>query len=110
MIEEFQPQAIWSTYPIATTHLIAAELQERSGLPWIADFRDPMAQSDYPADPLDWQSYKEEHGINSGPPSATASAPPPAGSPAPYVPPATPLVPPTTAEPGPAPVTPSPNP
>ncbi|UCV01941.1 glycosyltransferase [Dechloromonas denitrificans] len=58
MIREFKPQAIWSTYPIATAHLIGAELQRRSGLPWIADFRDPMAQDGYPADPLVWQSYK----------------------------------------------------
>lgn len=63
MIREFKPQVIWSTYPIATAHLIGAELQRRSGLPWIADFRDPMAQEGYPADPLTWQSYKaiEEH-------------------------------------------------
>jgi len=38
--------------------LIGAELQRKSGLPWIADFRDPMAQDGYPADPLVWQSYK----------------------------------------------------
>lgn len=63
MIREYKPQAIWSTYPIATAHLIGAELQRRSGLPWIADFRDPMAQDGYPADPLTWQSYQaiEEH-------------------------------------------------
>ena len=59
MIREFRPQAIWSTYPIATAHLIGAELQRRSGLPWIADFRDPMAQEGYPSDPLVWQSYHE---------------------------------------------------
>lgn len=58
MIREFKPQAIWSTYPIATAHLIGAELQRRSGLPWIADFRDPMVQEGYPASPLVWQSYK----------------------------------------------------
>jgi hypothetical protein len=62
MIREFKPQAIWSTYPIATAHLIGAELQRRSGLPWIADFRDPMAQEGYPSDPLIWQSYKEIEG------------------------------------------------
>ena len=32
MIEEFQPEVIWSTYPIATAHLIGARLQKRSGL------------------------------------------------------------------------------
>jgi glycosyltransferase involved in cell wall biosynthesis len=58
LIEQFKPDAIWSTYPIATAHKIGAELQRRSGLPWIADFRDPMAQDGYPADPATWQSFK----------------------------------------------------
>lgn len=58
IIREFKPQAIWSTYPIATAHLIGAELHRRSGLPWLADFRDPMAQDGYPADPLTWNSFK----------------------------------------------------
>jgi hypothetical protein len=37
-----------------------------SGLPWIADFRDPMAQDDYPPDPAVWRSYKEieEHVVH----------------------------------------------
>lgn len=65
MIEEFRPDAIWSTYPIATAHLIGAELSRRSGLPWLADFRDPMAQDGYPADPRTWQQFKqiEEHAV-----------------------------------------------
>ena len=59
MIEAFAPQAIWSTYPIATAHLIGAALQKKSGLPWIADFRDPMAQPEhgYPADPATFASF-----------------------------------------------------
>lgn len=52
LIREFRPRALWSTYPIATAHCIGAELQRRSSLPWIADFRDPMAQDDYPSDPI----------------------------------------------------------
>jgi glycosyltransferase involved in cell wall biosynthesis len=59
MIERYKPDAIWSTYPIATAHRIGAELQRRSGLPWVADFRDPMAQEGYPSDPLVWQSFKK---------------------------------------------------
>ena len=51
------PDAIWSTYPIATAHLIGASLARRSGVPWIADFRDPMAQDDYPTDPMIWRSF-----------------------------------------------------
>lgn len=41
-IKRHRPRAIWSTYPIATSHLIAYELHRRTGVPWIADFRDPM--------------------------------------------------------------------
>ncbi|MBL8379813.1 MAG: glycosyltransferase [Burkholderiales bacterium] len=52
MVREFAPAMIWSTYPFATAHLIGAEVARRSGLPWIADFRDPMAQPGYPADPV----------------------------------------------------------
>jgi glycosyltransferase involved in cell wall biosynthesis len=59
MIREFKPNVLWSTYPIATAHLIGADLQQRSGLPWIADFRDPMAQDDYPSDPVTWQQYAD---------------------------------------------------
>lgn len=51
-------RAIWSTYPIATAHKIGATLARRTGLPWIADFRDPMAQEGYPADPRRWQAFK----------------------------------------------------
>ena len=50
LIRELQPSVIWSTYPIATAHVIGAELHRRSGLPWVADFRDPMAQDGYPED------------------------------------------------------------
>jgi glycosyltransferase involved in cell wall biosynthesis len=57
LIRRYQPHALWSTYPIATAHLIAAHLQRRSGLPWIADFRDPMAQQGYPPDPLTRRSF-----------------------------------------------------
>ncbi len=52
------PQVIWSTYPIATAHVIGSALSRRSGLPWIADFRDPMAQEGYPDDPAVWKSFK----------------------------------------------------
>jgi glycosyltransferase involved in cell wall biosynthesis len=65
LIRKYQPDILWSTYPIATAHLIGAELHRRSGLPWVADFRDPMAQHGYPADPLTWQQYDaiERHAV-----------------------------------------------
>jgi glycosyltransferase involved in cell wall biosynthesis len=58
LIDEFKPDVIWSTYPIATAHVIASKLHRKTGIPWVADFRDPMAQDGYPADPLTWQSYQ----------------------------------------------------
>lgn len=36
-----RPQLIYSSSPYATAHLIAATLKRLSGIPWVADFRDP---------------------------------------------------------------------
>lgn len=58
LIRKYRPQVLWSTYPIATAHQIGYDLHRLSGLPWIADFRDPMAQDGYPANPKVWQSFK----------------------------------------------------
>jgi hypothetical protein len=58
LIRRLRPDAIWSTYPIATAHAIGARLQAASGLPWIADFRDPMAQQGYPADAQTWRQFE----------------------------------------------------
>ena len=52
MIRRYRPQLIWSTYPIATAHVIGYALHRLSGLPWVADFRDPMLDEHYPPDPL----------------------------------------------------------
>ncbi|PWF47662.1 glycosyltransferase [Massilia glaciei] len=51
MIRRHRPSAIWSTYPIATAHLVGLSVQRMSGLPWVADQRDPMIEDGYPADP-----------------------------------------------------------
>ncbi|HEY0060979.1 MAG TPA: polysaccharide deacetylase family protein [Telluria sp.] len=48
LIRKYKPQVLWSTFPIATSHLIALALHRLTGLPWVADFRDPMLQSSYP--------------------------------------------------------------
>jgi glycosyltransferase involved in cell wall biosynthesis len=58
LIARYRPAALWSTFPIATAHVIGSRLQRSSGLPWIADFRDPMAQDGYPPDPATWASFK----------------------------------------------------
>jgi glycosyltransferase involved in cell wall biosynthesis len=57
MVRRYRPDVVWSTYPIATAHLIGNALQRLSGLPWVADFRDPMVETDplsgeeFPPDP-----------------------------------------------------------
>lgn len=58
LIKTLKPDVIWSTFPIATAHLIGYTLSRMSGLPWIADFRDPMVQPGYPPNPLVYRSYQ----------------------------------------------------
>lgn len=50
LIRKYRPDVIWSTYPIATAHLIGLNLCRLAGIPWVADFRDPMTDVDYPSD------------------------------------------------------------
>ena len=57
MIRRHRPDVIWSTYPIPTAHLIGYWLSRLSGLPWVADFRDPMAHVGYPTDRATWNSF-----------------------------------------------------
>ena len=66
LLKKHRPEVIWSTYPIATAHLIGAELHRQSGIPWVADFRDPMAQDGYPADPVTWRQFEaiERHAVH----------------------------------------------
>jgi glycosyltransferase involved in cell wall biosynthesis len=44
LIQSQSVDVIWSTYPIATAHMIGATLAALTGRPWIADFRDPMVE------------------------------------------------------------------
>ncbi|WP_229518532.1 polysaccharide deacetylase family protein [Massilia sp. PAMC28688] len=48
LIRQYKPRVLWSTFPIATSHLIGLALHRTTGLPWVADFRDPMLQPSYP--------------------------------------------------------------
>jgi glycosyltransferase involved in cell wall biosynthesis len=53
-----RPDVIWSTYPIATAHLIGLTLHRLTRLPWIADFRDSMTEDGYPEDPRTRAMYQ----------------------------------------------------
>ena len=39
ILRRHRPDLIWSTYPIATAHVIGRWLHTLSGTPWVADFR-----------------------------------------------------------------------
>jgi len=54
----YRPKVIWSTYPIASAHLLALLLHRVTGIPWVADFRDSMTEDDYPPDPAQWRVYR----------------------------------------------------
>jgi hypothetical protein len=58
MIRRYRPQVLWTTYPIASANLIGLALHRLTGLPWIADLRDPLTDVDYPADPLTRRVYR----------------------------------------------------
>ncbi|MCP5346822.1 MAG: glycosyltransferase [Gammaproteobacteria bacterium] len=58
MILKYKPDAIWSTYPIATAHLIGRTLHRSSSIPWVADFRDSMTDDHYPTDETKWNLYR----------------------------------------------------
>ena len=67
LIRQIRPDVIWATYPIPAALRIGSLIHRLTGLPWIADFRDPMAQEGYPADHRTWLTYKaiEEDAISS---------------------------------------------
>jgi len=58
LVRRYRPRVLWTTYPIATAHLIGLVLHRLTGLPWIADFRDSMTEPDYPPDRAQWRAYR----------------------------------------------------
>ncbi|MEW4527083.1 glycosyltransferase family 4 protein [Maioricimonas sp. JC845] len=60
MVAQYQPQVIYTSGPPHSVHLIGRKLKRQTGLPWIADFRDPWARrpwGDKPANPWGQQLY-----------------------------------------------------
>jgi glycosyltransferase involved in cell wall biosynthesis len=58
-IKKRRPDVIISTYPIASAHCIGYLLSKFTGIPWVADFRDPMAQTNYPPERILHWSYRQ---------------------------------------------------
>lgn len=57
LIYQYRPKIIWSTYPIATAHLLGLILHRMTGIPWVADFRDSMTEDEYPVNPAQRRIY-----------------------------------------------------
>lgn len=45
VVKKEKPNVIYSTSPPVTSHLIAMLLKKKTGLPWVADFRDPWTDN-----------------------------------------------------------------
>jgi len=41
-VKEHKPDVVWSSAPIPSTHYIAGKIAGKIGVPWVADYRDPM--------------------------------------------------------------------
>ena len=50
IIKRHRPCVLWSTYPIATAHMIGLTVSRMTSIPWVADFRDSMTEDEYPED------------------------------------------------------------
>jgi glycosyltransferase involved in cell wall biosynthesis len=48
VIRAWRPDVMMTTYPIPSAHVIGWLLNKRFQIPWVAEFRDRMLQSDYP--------------------------------------------------------------
>ena len=58
LVRKTRTDVISSTFPIATTHLIAWTLHRLTGLPLVVDFRDPMTEDEYVGARLTWTLYR----------------------------------------------------
>jgi hypothetical protein len=58
LVRREHPDVVFSTYPIASAHLAGMWISRLTGLPWVADFRDPMAEPGYPPDAQERRVYQ----------------------------------------------------
>lgn len=59
MVERHAPAALYTTYPPASAHLLGLLLKRRTGLPWVADFRDAWTTDPLEPDLPAWRQALE---------------------------------------------------
>jgi len=57
-IRQQRPDVLFSSYPHASAHLLALLLHRVTGIPWVADFRDPMLYRNNHLDKLQTRVFK----------------------------------------------------
>jgi len=57
---EDPPEVLLSSSPPDSNHVVALELKRRTGLPWLADFRDPWIGLHLHAPPSTWHRKRQE--------------------------------------------------
>ncbi len=60
LLREQRYDAIFSSYPRGSAHLVAAELAKESGIPWVADYRDPWRTYEFRHYPTRWHKALNE--------------------------------------------------
>ena len=68
-IKRRRPEVLYSTSPYMSAHLIAQALSRRTGLPWVADFRDPWTFNPFRRIPYStlrrWDAWLERRVLRS---------------------------------------------
>ena len=68
-IRRQRPEVLYSTSPYMSAHLVARALSRRSGLPWVADFRDPWSFNPFRSIPYGslrrWDAWLERRVLRS---------------------------------------------
>ena len=57
IIKSWKPDLIMTTYPIPSAHVIGYLLYRKFHLPWVAEFRDPMLQPNYPVNTWERKAF-----------------------------------------------------
>lgn len=56
-VRRYKPQAVWATFPVPSALLAGVLLSRATGVPLVADIRDPIVNDNWPVDPWDRNAY-----------------------------------------------------
>lgn len=59
LIKKYHPDIIYSSFNPAMSHIVASNLHKRTGIPWVAEFRDPWSMNQYLSKTQPFQLFDE---------------------------------------------------